>query len=377
MKRRLALILSLLAFIVPSWPAAQSATPLTAPEQEVKDALHGLLQRQDAAALGADERSLPPIYTRQGSGDAHRHMLARKGFLRAWQSARRLKIEGARVDLRTPGVKFHGADEVRISAVVSEEFQYKEAGVDGVPEAFGVGTRRWYVLRREDGHWRIRAEEYTDPLDQDTRIPGEVLPETGARPALSAPVQPSPRPTAAPAVEYADAYCGAATGCGNGGHYNPRYNDFNGEGGDCTNFISQSLRAGGFRPSGEWAWHAAKSDGTRAWSNAEGLYYYLTGSGRGHLVASGTYSALARADDVHASPISRVRPGDVIAYRERGKIVHLAIATARSAGGYLLVNSHTADRYHVPWDIGWDRSTRFLLVHLNYPGERRTAVTPG
>lgn len=373
MKRRLVLILSFLAFIVPSWPAAQSATPLTATEQEVKDALRGLLQRQDDAALGADESTLPPIYTRQGSGDAHRHMLARRGFLRAWQKARRLKIDGVRVDLRTPGVKFHGADQVRVTAVVSEEFHYKEAGLDGGREAFGVGTRRWYVLRREDGHWRIRAEEYTDPLDQDTRIPGEAIPETGARTALSAPVEPSVAPRA---VQYADTYCGAATGCGNGGRYNPRYNDFNGEGGDCTNFISQSLRAGGFRPSGEWAWHAAKSDGTRAWSNAEGLYDYLTGSGRGQLVASGTFSTLARADGVHGSPISRMKPGDVIAYRERGKIVHLAIATARSAGGYLLVNSHTADRYHVPWDIGWDRSTRFLLVHVNYPAERRSAVTP-
>ncbi|MDT2264397.1 hypothetical protein P7H17_02880 [Paenibacillus larvae] len=35
------------------------------------------------------------------------------------------------------------------------------------------------------------------------------------------------------------------------------------------------------------------------------------------------------------------------------------------AKGYPLVNSHTADRYRVPFDLGWDKSTKYLLIHIN------------
>lgn len=34
--------------------------------------------------------------------------------------------------------------------------------------------------------------------------------------------------------------------------------------------------------------------------------------------------------------------------------------------GYLLVNSHTTDRYHIPWNLGWgDNQIRFFLIHIN------------
>jgi hypothetical protein len=368
MKRRLALILTLVASAVLPAPRAHPSLPLTAEEQTVKDALRTLLQRQDDAVLTGNRRLLRTLYTRRRSLYAFRHSLARQQFLRAWQRARGVRFQRALVELRTPRIKFRGQDEVRVTAVVSESFTYRSFRGAAPEEVFGLGTRRWYTLQREGTHWRIRTEDFTDPLDQDTRIPGEALPQEGG----TAPLKNAPAAALGSAAEksvhYADTYCGAATGCGNSGRYNPRYYDFNGEGGDCTNFVSQALRAAGFRQTGAWAWDAAKSDGTRSWSNADGLVDYLLASGRGHLIARGTYAGLTDPrPDGSPAPIMQVAPGDIIGYRERGNVVHLGLVVGRSATGYVLVDTHTADRYHVPWDIGWDRSTRFLLIKMQYP----------
>ena len=43
------------------------------------------------------------------------------------------------------------------------------------------------------------------------------------------------------AVEYSNKYCS---------HYNSAYNNYAGQGGDCANFVSQCLKAGGFSFSG-------------------------------------------------------------------------------------------------------------------------------
>ncbi|MDA8345462.1 MAG: amidase domain-containing protein [Thermaerobacter sp.] len=371
MKRRYVLILTLLGSLLLPWPAARLETPLTTEEQTVKDALQALLSRQDDAVLRTNERALRTVYTRSGSTDALRHARARQEFLHAWQAARRVKIEGVTVELRTPAIKFSGKDRVRVTAVVSEAFRYRQQQRDAQQEVFGLGTRRWYVLQKERG-WRIRSEDYTDPLDQDTRIPGEAMPAVNTRELAQVEPPHVILPAAERAVRYADTYCGAAPGCGNGRRYNPRYNDFNGEGGDCTNFVSQSLRAAGFRQTGKWSWDAGKGDGTRAWSNADGLADYLVGSGRAQVVGSGTYTALTHPlHNGSPAPISRLAPGDIIGYRERGRIVHLGLVVGRSPSNYVIVDTHTADRFHVPWDIGWDRSTRFVLLKLRYPEEQR------
>lgn len=364
-------LLMLAAYI---WPlflpgAACALTPLTPVEEGVKQALLAVIRQQDNALLRGDAARLRRVYVLPEATEALRHAMARRDFLHAWQATRRVRIDAVSVDLRTPGIKFTATGRVRVSAVVSEDFSYHHSGRPDAEARFGLGTRRWYVLRRVGSAWRIGSEEYTDPLDQDTRIPGEALPAQD--PAISGGVASGtrvPAPAGMAAVTYADRFCGAAPGCGNQQRYNARYGDFNGEGGDCTNFISQTLRAGGFRPTASWYWDTAKHEGTRAWSNAEGLVAYLEATGRGEIVASGTYESLTRTSPrFPATPLALVGPGDIVAYRERGRVVHLAVVTGRDPSGYLLVNSHTSDRFHVPWDIGWDRSTRFHLVRLNYP----------
>lgn len=348
---------------------AAALTPLTKEEQEVKRLLWDDLRREDEAILHGDEVRLRNVYALPEAADALRHALARRDFLRAWQGARGVHIDQVGVDLRTPGIRFVGGGGIRVSAIVSEEFRYHH--LDGAARfgRFGLGTRRFYLLERAGGRLRIRLEDYTDPLDQDTRIPGEALPslqQTHRVAVLGG--GPKHGTAAAQAVHYADSYCGAAPGCGNDRRYNPRFGDFNGEGGDCTNFISQTLRAAGLRKTDHWAWDPRKHDGTRAWSNAQALIDYLEASGRGSVFASGTYSDLMQSTRRFPSgALGAVRPGDVIGYSERGRIVHLALVVGRDPSGYVLVNSHTADRFHVPWDIGWDRTTHFHLVRVHYP----------
>lgn len=62
--------------------------------------------------------------------------------------------------------------------------------------------------------------------------------------------------------------------------------------------------------------------------------------------------------------VRELKKGDLIAYQEINDIQHFAVVTGFDCKGYPLVNAHTADRYHCPWDIGWDRSTVFHLFHI-------------
>lgn len=53
-------------------------------------------------------------------------------------------------------------------------------------------------------------------------------------------------------------------------NYNPQYKSFAGIGGDCTNFMSQILHAGGFKQTNTWKPY------THSWIRVQELYVYLT-----------------------------------------------------------------------------------------------------
>ena len=55
------------------------------------------------------------------------------------------------------------------------------------------------------------------------------------------------------AIEYAHRYCGAAADEEYGLKFNPKYKDFNGDGGDCANFASQIMyESGRFKKNAIW-----------------------------------------------------------------------------------------------------------------------------
>ena len=367
--------------VVPRSSAA-GAVPLTPAEKVVRADIQSLWEALDQAAATGNSAALPPLFDLQSaSGQASlRHAEARLAFVQAWARARGIRWLPPRVTVRTPSIAFRGDARVRVTAIISESWTYAY-GPPGTPaphlNTFGLGREHYMTLRMTPAGWRIAQDWFTDPLDQDTRIPGPALPSAAPAPVIPSP----PRPAAvlaarggynrAGAVRYANTYCGAAPGCGNNGRYNTRLHDYNGEGGDCTNFVSQALSlGGGLRRNASWTYDGRTGEGTAAWVKAPALLNYLLASGLGRVVARGPYATVAAS-------VGDLSPGDIIGYIEKGDVVHMALVVGFDSRGYTLVDSHTADRYRVPWDIGWDRATQFVLVHVTDGARARPASVPG
>ncbi|MDZ4064791.1 MAG: amidase domain-containing protein, partial [Coriobacteriia bacterium] len=139
------------------------------------------------------------------------------------------------------------------------------------------------------------------------------------------------------------------------------------EGGDCANFVSQCLVAGGLKMSGyggKHGWWAGKHNGKMSsgskWRGANELYKYIK-SQRGYLVAS--FASFSRR-----GPWIRVaRVGDLLFYSKGGAISHSTIVSAsasiRSSGtGYVgtRVAQHTGPWLMRPWRLTW--ATKAYLV---------------
>ncbi|MGE5588556.1 MAG: amidase domain-containing protein [Clostridia bacterium] len=355
--------------------------------------------RGDAGAL-AGHYDLGSEYGRWALDREYR----RVRYVEAWSKARGVRFVGTSVEIKVDSAEVRG-DTAWLRLRQSAGFAYVyEADPHAPPDHFGIGTRHFVELARRNGTWVVRRDWYTDPLDEDSVV-GDVRPSSASPGGLAPPAplgdehrdqqarnsgdrplpagasasqgesedtdHPSaPRYNRGRAVAYADEYCGSAWGCGNDGEYNPRYKDFTGLGGDCTNFVSQvlgDLDAGGLPM--DWTWHYTFSGpgagASRAWAQAEALVGFLITSGRAVRIARGTYpDVVAPSERFPHGPIAVLGPGDVIAYEERGRIEHLAVVTGTDSHGYVVVNSHTADRYHVPWDLGWDLATVFWLLSV-------------
>jgi hypothetical protein len=260
---------------------------------------------------------------------------------------------------------------MKISLEESYKFEYTYNGDENSQvNCFGVGIRHTISLTKKNDKWVIYNDWYTDCFEDalhnfSINIPNIPIPLILDR-SNEAYILRRPFYDRQKAVAYADKYCGAAWGSGNNFKYNRKYSDFNGAGGDCTNFISQVLgdkEEGGCMPIvGGW------TPGSHSWSNADGLKNFLIYSGRGSVISVGTYKDLTKpTETLPNGAVGKLKPGDLVAYEKgRGNIDHFAVVTGFDSHGYPLVNSHTTDRYHVPWDLGWgDSKIRFFLIHIN------------
>ena len=355
---------------------------------------------------------------------AFEHEMRRCKYLQAWSAARGIRLLDSEVEFRISSIKLDGTyariqmDEgVKIcykheSAPTSESESESESESQSEAEAdfFGIGTEHWLELVLKDGEWLVRRDWYLDPLDSDASsislaaalsssfeiyasssdtslLDDFVSPELTAVPAAEYSSQcpcenlcavtaeagtgePTSLYNRENAVAYADKYCGLAWGCGNDRKYNPAYKNYTGLGGDCTNFASQVLgdpEAGNLSMTHTWRYnpygHAAGA--SAAWAQASSLLSFLLASGRAQRIARGTYSDLIAVSEAYPQgAIAALDRGDLIAYEQNGKIAHFAVVVGADSGSYLLVNSHTADRYHVPWDLGWDSRTIFWLLRI-------------
>ena len=139
---------------------------------------------------------------------------------------------------------------------------------------------------------------------------------------------------------------------------NPQYYDYSAIGGDCTNFISQCLLAGGSVMNGTrdlgWYYNNA-NDKAPAWTGVPYLYHFLTRK-------TGGPGPIGRE-----IPITELEVGDIIqlAFQETGQFRHsLMVVKCGSipAMDNILINTHTYDRLNYPLsNYFWSR-IRFIKI---------------
>lgn len=140
---------------------------------------------------------------------------------------------------------------------------------------------------------------------------------------------------------------------------NPAYQFF--EVNDCTNFISQCLRAGGAPmrgfPNRSVGWWYQNDDWSFSWSVSHAFRWYLSGSTKG-----------LRATEVD-SP-DNLRPGDVICYdfQGDGRYDHTTIVVAKNANRMPLANAHTNNSRHRYWDyrdsMAWTPECQYKFFRI-------------
>lgn len=209
-------------------------------------------------------------------------------------------------------------------------------GVGGSDTA-GFGTEHRLTLGYDDaGQLQILADDYTESdvltgeitaqdsfeadLSADQKFAGYISGYDPVKAALYSNKYVNPTPL--PGGKVADT-----------SYYNPAYPNYVGQGGDCANFVSQCLTAGGFPTSSQW------KSGSAAWINCVYQINYLR--------SYGTYIAYPSASDIlPGSPMYYNRSASL-----NGEWYHVVICSGHNSAGTPVINGHTVDRYRLPWNF--------------------------
>ena len=358
--RRLAWFLCGLAVLLALYPRSLDAVAVTGfPGRELESLLHEITDVRLKCLLSGDPGDLERVYDTSTTSGAYafEHEVGRVRYFREWLSKRSIEILAADASLR---IVDSGIDGHRAWASICHNviLTYRRNGSQ-VFNQMGVRTIHWMEFSRRGERWLISKDWFWDPLGSSPRprVPAEIAPvpptEEGRRTAGAE----SRSYNRGAAVLYADRYCGVKAGAGTG-RYNPRYRDFTNLGGDCTNFASQVLadpEAGGLPMDGGWFYEGGQ--GTNTWICAGEFVGHLLYGGLATLVKRGRYATVAPL-------VSRLEPGDIIAFEKAGEIKHVSVVTGKDSDGRVVVNSHSADRYRVPWDLGFEEGDVFWLIHI-------------
>lgn len=138
---------------------------------------------------------------------------------------------------------------------------------------------------------------------------------------------------------------------------NPRYADFRGMGGDCTNFVSQALYAGSgimnYTPVFGW-YYRSLGDRAPAWTGVPYLYNFLT-------INKGVGPVGVAAD------LQSVEPGDIVQLSFDGiRFSHTAMIVAITdkppKPANILVAAHEFDADNRPLDTYTYQRSRFIHI---------------
>lgn len=137
-------------------------------------------------------------------------------------------------------------------------------------------------------------------------------------------------------------------------------------GGDCSNFISQCLRAGGanmvYNTSHPWWYKHNNNLNTKddtwsvSWAVAHSLYWTLKVNEEKNL---------SGPKGLEINNINKLQIGDLIFYEDAaGKIFHSAIITSM-LNSYPLISQHTFEALNIPYEKTWEHSkVHFLKIRI-------------
>lgn len=289
---------------------------------------------------------------------AYEHELKKMKYLHIWEEKQGIEFISVK---STPLIKWSKeiSTGYKINLLVSTEYKYVYEDEPDRVNSFRIGSYHYLRITEMDEFFKITTEWYNDPFADSLKL-NENKTEDIKKFILSKEERDfsNLNKRRIKAIEYADKYVGAADDGNNKYKYNPKYKDYNPQGGDCANFASQILHEGGqFRKN--YSWNYSK-DGSKSWVNAQAFKNYIVYSGRGSVIAYGSYDKVYKLS-------YKLLPGDFVAYEKKGKVTHISVVTGADSKGYSLVNCHNTDRYRVPWDLGWsDKGIKFWLVRVHY-----------
>ncbi len=316
---------------------------------------------RNKALLEQDETILANLYNKDIRTGlwAYEHELKKMKYLHQWDSKQAVKFNKIDSHIIVRSIKEKG-DGFALNLLVSTAYEYVYEDTPETSNNFRNGTYYSIDLMPNGDGWFITREWYTDPFADSLHVDDLKVEELQELILSGKPKDLSElNQRRIDALAYIDQYCGAASLPEYGFKYNPKYRDYNPEGGDCANFASQMLYEGGkFKKNKTWNYE--RGAGSRTWLNANAFNSYMIDSGRASVITHGSYESVLKSS-------YKLLPGDYIAYEKKGKVTHISIVSGEDSKGYILVNSHNSDRYRVPWDMGWNnKGIKFWLVRVHY-----------
>lgn len=326
---------------------------------EIDKTIQALFEKRNDALLKKDIKYLESIYDIENKLGrwAYEHEIKKIKYIGNWSEKQGIEFVEINPIVVVKSIK-EKEDKFSVYLLCSTEYKYKYKDEEAVNSS-RIGTYHVIDLVEKNESLKIIKEWYDDPfagsMDLEKLKDEEITLFINSQHLKEGEDLSQNRKDA---VDYAHRYSGAASLKEYGFKYNKEYRDYNSEGGDCTNFISQVLLEGGFKKN--QAWNYNSSGATKAWVNASGFKDYITYSGRGSVISQGDYK------NVYKHSYSLIQ-GDVISYEKKGKISHTAVVTSFDSKGYPLVTCHNTDRNNVPWDLGFNgKDIKFHFIKMNY-----------
>ncbi len=131
-------------------------------------------------------------------------------------------------------------------------------------------------------------------------------------------------------------------------NYNPNYSNYNSIGGDCANFVSQCLHAGGLQMTDGWYWRSY-NERSGSWASCPSMYNYFKNAG---------YTIIENPS------ADQVLEGNPVLYwnASKGRWAHAAICTGKNSSGTPVVAAHNNDRWNAGWTLGYSKTCTVLIT---------------